>query len=269
VNSSALRQTIRQWRWSLLSTLGLLGAACLGVWLPVPLLLKLAAATLLAFFLPGWLLLQAIDLTLTDIFERLTLAIALSYGLTVVISLSSLYLAGHLSTLLLSTVFSLSCLTFIIITLFLALRSPLSAPRSPLPALRSPLFALPLLVAVFFSFTNLGYADYWGDEMNGLLRAISAISGRPETILEHTKGPVEILLPAVFGLLAGRFEPFTLRFPFALAYTVGVGGFYILGTRLFERKVGLLAALILAINGLYLAFGRIVQYQAVVFLMSV
>jgi 4-amino-4-deoxy-L-arabinose transferase-like glycosyltransferase len=129
-------------------------------------------------------------------------------------------------------------------------------------------FFTPVAVAAFFSFVNLGYSDYWGDEMNGLLRAVSIIGGRPETLYEHTKGPVEIMLPAIFGLLVGPFEPFTLRFPFALAHVVGVGGYYLLGRRLFGRSTGLLAALFLVVNGLYLAFGRIVQYQAVVFLMS-
>ncbi|MFQ5577449.1 MAG: glycosyltransferase family 39 protein, partial [Anaerolineae bacterium] len=127
-------------------------------------------------------------------------------------------------------------------------------------------FALPVGAASFFTLTNLGYADYWGDEMNGLLRAISVIGGRGETIFEHTKGPVEIIVPAVFGLLAGPFDPFTLRFPFALIYAAATGSVYLLARRLFNRNVGLVSALLLGINGLYLGHGRIVQYPNVVLL---
>ncbi len=58
-------------------------------------------------------------------------------------------------------------------------------------------------IAAAFCFTNLGYSDYWGDEMNGRLRAIAVIAGRQETLFEHSKRPGEVLLPAVFGLLGG------------------------------------------------------------------
>ncbi len=68
-------------------------------------------------------------------------------------------------------------------------------------------------ITAAFRFANLGYSDYWGDEMNGLLRAIPVIAGRQEMLFDHTKGLVEVLSPAVSGLLGGRFEPRTLRFP--------------------------------------------------------
>lgn len=244
--------------------LGLTILACLGVWFSIPFAMRLVAATLLAFFLPGWLLLQTIGFTAEDRMEQVVLASGTSYGLTVLGSLGVLYAAGRLSVPL---VIGLLGLTSLVLAVVCIVRPRLSG-DSPSPnRLNLLFFVIPVAVAAFFSFTRLGYSDYWGDEMNGLLRAVSIIAGRRETLFEHTKGPVEVLLPAVFGLLVGRFEPFTLRFPFALAHTVGVGGYYLLARRLFGRNVALFAALILAINGLYLAFGRIVQYQAVVFLM--
>jgi 4-amino-4-deoxy-L-arabinose transferase-like glycosyltransferase len=259
-------KTGRFWSSELLLLLGLLGAACLAVWLPAPLALKLAAATLLVAFLPGWLLLRAMDLTLTDWLEQVVLACGLSLAVTLLASLGPLYLVGRLTTGA-----ELGLLGVVALALILVgwLRGAPSDTRpQALPYVEVLFFFIPVAVAAFFSFAHLGYSDYWGDEMNGLLRALSLIHGRPETLLEHTKGPGEVLLPAVFGLLVGRFEPFTLRFPFALAHTLGVGGYYLLVRRLFGRQVGLVAALILALNGLYLAFGRMVQYQALVFLMT-
>jgi hypothetical protein len=244
--------------------LGLTILACLGVWFSTPFAMRLTAATLLALFLPGWLLLRAVGFTAEDIVERVVLACGASYGLTVLGSLGVLYAAGRLSAPLVSGVLGLTSLVLAVVCI---VRPRLSGDSLLPDHMNLLFFAIPVVVAAFFSFTRLGYADYWGDEMNGLLRAVSIIAGRRETLFEHTKGPVEVLLPAVFGLLVGRFEPFTLRFPFALAHTVGVGGYYLLARRLFGRNVGLVAALLLAINGLSLAFGRIVQYQAVVFLM--
>jgi hypothetical protein len=249
--------------------IGLTLAAGLSLWLPLPYIVRLTAAALLAVLLPGWLCLQLVDVSGDTMLEQLVLAAGAGYGLIVLGSLGLLYAAGYVSApwlVGLLTVLSLS-LAAGCLWRAAARTEQANPPRWPTrPELA--LFALPVAVAAFFSFTNLGYSDYWGDEMNGLLRAVSIIEGRPETLFEHTKGPVEVLLPAVFGLLAGRFETFTVRLPFALAHVVGVGGFYCLGRHMFNRRVGLLAALILALNGLYLAFGRMLQYQAVVFLMT-
>ena len=255
-------------------------AAGLLVWLPAPFWARLAAAGLLAFVLPGWSLLRLAGFRAGDRLEQGVLAVGLSYGLCIVLSLAGLYAVGRLSAPLLAALLGL-------VSLLLAggglwregYKDPPNPPKGgilfhPPPGGRGGLtwadwlaFLVPVSLAAFFSLTNLGYSDYLGDEMNGLLRAISIIHGRPETLFEHTKGPGEVLLPALFGLLVGRFEPFTLRLPFALAHIAGVGGFYLLGRRLFDRRVGLLAAVLVATNGLYLAFGRMIQYQAVVFLM--
>jgi 4-amino-4-deoxy-L-arabinose transferase-like glycosyltransferase len=250
---------------TLYMTLGLTIFACLGVWLPTPFVMCLTAAALLAFFLPGWWLLRAIRLTAEDWLEQVVFAVGTSYGLTILLALGILYATGRLPT---SWVAGVLTLTASVLTVVSLLRPPISPASHRLTFVDILCFFIPVASAGFFSFVNLGYSDYWGDEMNGLLRAVSVIGGRLDTLFEHTKGPVEVLLPAVFGLLVGRFEPFTLRLPFALAHVVGSGGFYLLGRRLFSRNVGLLAALILVVNGLYLAFGRIVQYQAVVFLMT-
>jgi hypothetical protein len=232
------------------------------VLLPLPPTVRLAAVTLLTAFLPGYFLLDAVGLRGHDGLEQLLLAIGCSYALTIITTLTIVYVAGHLSVPLIAASLGLISLGLIVVGL---LRGP-GEPFSSRPSYS--FFLIPVAVAGFFSLTGLGYSDYWGDEMNGLLRAISIIDGHAETIFEHTKGPVEILLPAAYGLLAGNLDPFILRFPFALAYIAGVGGFFLLVQRLFSREVALLAGLILAINGLYLAFGRMVQYQAVVFLMT-
>jgi len=239
--------------------------AGLSLWMPLPPALKLMAAAALAFVLPGWALLRATRLAAFNWLEHLALAVGLSFGLTTLAALGVLYATGSLPVVALVAL--LGGITLSLAAIDVA-RGGVYPATEPVAG-RTALFCLiPVLAAAFFSLTNLGYSDYWGDEMNGLLRAVSIISGRPETIFEHTKGPVEVLIPAVFGLLAGRFEPFTLRLPFALAHIVGIAGFFLLGLRLFGRNTALIASLLLAVNGLYLAFGRIVQYQAVVFLMT-
>ena len=244
--------------------LGLIVAALLCLWLPAPYAVRLTGAALLAFFLPGWALIDVIRLEIRDILERLLLAVGLSYAATVLVSLIVLYVAGRVAATPIIAVLGLASLAPIVVSLGRA--APEGRWGIRLSGRDLVYIGLCAAVAAFLAFTNLGYADYWGDEMNGLLRAVSIIAGRLASIFEHTKGPVEILVPATFGLLVGRFDPFTLRFPFALAHVAGIGAFYLLARRMFSQNVALVAAALLAINGLYLAFGRMVQYQAVFFL---
>ena len=171
------------WPSKLAVPLGLIFLACLGVWLPLPYALRLAAVTLLTTFLPGYFLLQAIRLHAKDPLEQVILSIGSSYGLTLVGTLIGLYIAGYLSAPLIVGGLALISLALVTTGLF--------SPRlTPYPLSLSSLLYLcvPVVVAAFFSFTGLGYSDYWGDEMNGLLRALSIIAGQPDILFEHTKG---------------------------------------------------------------------------------
>ncbi len=251
-------------RASFYAVTGLTVAAVLVVWLPVPYEVRLPGAALLAFFLPGWALINAVWPEMRDVLERLVLAVGLSYAATVLVSLIVLYWQGQVAAAPVVGVLGVGSLALAVVG-----KSRAKTEGAWDVRLNGRDLAYVLLCAIpaaFLTFVNLDYADYWGDEMNGLLRAISVIAGHPDSIFEHTKGPVEILLPAVFGLLAGRFDPFTVRLPFALAHVAAIGSFYLLVRRMFSQNVALLAAAFLAINGLYLAFGRMVQYQTVVFL---
>jgi hypothetical protein len=246
--------------------IGLIAAAVLLIWLPVPYVVRLPGAVLLAFFLPGWAFIHAVWPEMQDVLERLVLAVALSYAATVLVSLIVLYLLGQVAVVPVVGVLGLGSLALAVVGMGRARTEGAWGIR--LNGRDLVYVGLCAAVAAFFTLANVGYADYWGDEMNGLLRAISVIAGRADSIFEHTKGPVEIMIPAVFGLLARRFDPFTVRLPFALAHVVGMGAFYLLVRRMFGARVGLLAALTLAVNGMFLAFGRMVQYQTVVFLMT-
>ena len=85
---------------SLYVVLGLTAAAGLAVWLPVPFAFRMAAAALLAFFLPGWWLLRATGFNAGDWLEQIVLSAGVSYGLTVLGALGILYVAGRLSATL-------------------------------------------------------------------------------------------------------------------------------------------------------------------------
>jgi len=157
----------------------------------------------------------------------------------------------------------------LILTLCLIQGGDSSGERSPLP--KSVIWQVILIVvlASFFRFTFLGYSEFQDDEAKVMLKAAGAIQGRDDVLFLHKKGPAEILIPAIFYSLMGRTNEFAARLPFALANLLGIIVVYLIGREMFNDSVGLVAALLLSINGYFVAFSRIVQYQSIVFLMMV
>ena len=97
--------------------------------------------------------------------------------------------------------------------------------------------------------------------------AAETIQGYHDALLSHKKGPVEILLPTDIYLLAGRLNEAAARLPFALINLAGLFAIFLLGWRLYHPVAGWAAAMLLALDGYFIGFARIVQYQSVVFLM--
>jgi hypothetical protein len=125
-----------------------------------------------------------------------------------------------------------------------------------------------LLVAALLRFPNLGYSDFLGDEARAMLYATDAIQGYPSALLVHKKGPTEILIPLGIYTVAGQITEAQARFPFALAGMLGIFALYLLGWRMFGAVAGWLAAMLLAMDGYFIGFARIVQYQSIVFCMT-
>ena len=121
----------------------------------------------------------------------------------------------------------------------------------------------------FLALYQLGYAEFQGDEGRAVLRAAAVVQGYENVLFLHRKGPVEILLPTLTYALTGHLTETTARLPFALANLAGVVAVFVLGWRLFHPLAGWVAALFLALDGYFIGFARIVQYQSIVILTSV
>ncbi len=142
--------------------------------------------------------------------------------------------------------------------------------KPALPRLARYLVPLALiLVAALFRSCNLGYSEFQGDESRAMLMAAGVIRGEDGILFLHRKGPAEILIPAALYALDGTATELTARLPFAIASVSGVLAIYALTRRLFPHRMyaAPLAAGLLALDGYLVAFGRLVQYQSVVFLM--
>lgn len=125
-----------------------------------------------------------------------------------------------------------------------------------------------LVIALLVRVPNLAYSEFQGDEAVVLQRAADALGGDETELFLHQKGPVEILIPMSLWALTGTINEWQARLPFVLAGLLAVFVVVALAQHWFGRRGGILAGLLVAINGFFVAFSRIVQYQNLVIAMG-
>lgn len=224
---------------------------------------------LLSIGVPGWLAGELVlrrDGDLTRL-ERFLISLGLGYALSLLLSLLLAYVPGPLYRR-----YALVAHVMLILLLSLAVlvRRPdggKSGARRREGALTATVLLLAILgLAVGLRVAHLGYSEFQGDEVAVLHKAAAVIEGRDDALFLHKKGPAEILMALDGYALTGRTNELAARLPFAVASVASVAVIYALGRRWFGRRAGLWAALLWALNGFSLAFGRIVQYQSLVLL---
>ncbi len=261
----------RTWTLPLLVVAAL--ALCDAVLLaPLPYVAQVWAAMGLGVLLPGWLLVTALypaDDAPTWPVQGL-LGVGAGFALLVTVLLGLSYLPGGLN---------FAQLFVTLHVLIIGLASAAMATRrgsSAAPggwSLRWDAATISLLALLagtaYLRFTHLGYAELHGDETLVALRAVDVIQGYERALFVHKKGPAEILIGVSVYLLTGRLTEFAAHLPFALASFTGVAATYALARRWFGPVAGWWAAGMVAVDGYLMAFGRMLQYQSIVFLMLV
>lgn len=117
------------------------------------------------------------------------------------------------------------------------------------------------VVFILLRFINLGYSEYIPDETT-VMSPIKNSQLSIDFLLNQRKGPMQFLIayiPKILGVSV--FDEFSNRLFFFAANVLGLVFFYKFVTKIEGRFVGLVAVLFLGLNGLIIAFGRIVQYQ--------
>jgi 4-amino-4-deoxy-L-arabinose transferase-like glycosyltransferase len=266
--TGAHRMEKSRWR-KLVGIVVLLLAANLAAVVQPSRLVVFCAGLILTCFLPGSLLTQmALSRgARSDWVEEAILAVGLGFSTLILGTLGLHYVPGPLRPVHVLVLYDGLIVAFIVI---LSLR-----PRTGRPVVSRPSFyqyLLPLalvLAAGFFRVTNLGYSEFQGDESRAVLMSAGVIRGEDNILFLHRKGPAEILIPTVFYALQNSVTELTARLPFALASIAGVLTIYALTRRLFPHRIfaAYAAAGLLAVDGYLVAFGRLVQYQSIVFLM--
>lgn len=243
-----------------------------------PLPLQAGAVLVLTWALPGLLLVEVLigrSAAPPEPWERSLYVAGAGYGAMLLTMLALSYLPGGLARWQTLAAFDLLVIALLVLAVRRVPPRPADDRASLVPRahadrgwLLAGLLSL-LLIGGFYRIVNLGYAEYQGDEARAALRAAAVIQGYDDALLIHKKGPTEILLPTAIYALTGSLTENLARLPFALANLAGLFAVFLLGWRLFGPVAGWTAAMLLALDGYFIGFSRIVQYQSVVFLTSV
>ena len=230
---------------------------------------------LLAGLLPGLLLVEAVvgrSDAPPSLWERALYSVAAGYGVMVVVMLGLSYLPGNLYQWQTLLAFDLLLLVLLTIALLRAKTPAPAMPREWAGMDKRWLLAGALVLLVLggtLRFTNLGYTNFQGDEARAALRAAAVIQGYDDVLMLHKKGPTEILLPTALYSAMGTLNEATARLPFALASVVALFAVWLLGWRIYSPLAGWLTAVFVMLDGYFIGFARIVQYQSIVLLMSI
>ncbi len=227
--------------------------------------LDAAALLLIGAAVPGYLLVcLLLGAVPTGSLERALYAAGAGCGLLVVGMLLLSYLPGPLVAWQAFALFDGLALLLAAL-LLLRGRAPVTEPE---PRALWAAAALVVLAALALRLPGLGYSEFHGDEARGVLRAAAVLQGYEETLFLHRKGPAEILLPAAHFALGGTISEDAARLPFAVANIAALLTALLIGWRAWGLAAGLAAALLLTIDGYFVAFARFVQYQSIVLLVA-
>ncbi|MDM9382705.1 glycosyltransferase family 39 protein [Chlorogloeopsis sp. ULAP01] len=132
---------------------------------------------------------------------------------------------------------------------------------------------IPLLYLIIATFwlrlINIGYSNYQGDEIKALYRPQVGQS-MLDFLLTQRKGPIQFLVTYLMSFINPDYDnEFLLRLPFTVASIFAIYFFYKFVQIEFGQKIALYSTLFISLNGLFVAFARIVQYQSFVILFSV
>lgn len=255
--------------------LGLMLLAHLILFSTLPLTWRTIAALWIAGFMPGVLLVEWLigrQVAALSIAERGLYAMDAGYAILVCTTLLASYLPGGLNQTQMLVIFD--SLTVLLFGLWwwksrsLANSEQTSQPAKPMSRWWLAAWISLLLVGGFFRVTDLGYSEFQSDEASPALRAAAVVQGNEDVLFLHKKGPTEILIPAAMLALTGHMTEASGRLPFALANLGCLLAVFVLGWQLLNPLAGWIAALLLALDGYYIGYAHMLQYQSILFLMT-
>ena len=120
-----------------------------------------------------------------------------------------------------------------------------------------------VIYGVFVRIQELGYSNLQGDEINPLDYLYE--NNFIHYILNQKRGPLQYLINFANTSFFGYISEFQVRLPYLLFALGGLYTLYLLAKKIFDKQTALYTMALLSINGLFIAFSRIAQYQSFLF----
>ncbi len=122
-----------------------------------------------------------------------------------------------------------------------------------------------IIFAVYIRFQGLGYSNFQGDEVNTIDFLYMMKDGVWNYLMSQKRGPVQYLLNIFNTWVFGYHGEVFIRLPYMIFGVLALLTTYNLARKIFDRNVALIAVLLMSVNGLFIAFARITQYQALMY----
>ncbi|MCO6451066.1 MAG: glycosyltransferase family 39 protein [Caldilineales bacterium] len=238
--------------------------------------LRYACTFIFLWILPGPAWVSLVPASHARPAERAAIGLGLSFVITPITVLALSYLPGPLSgSEILAAMVMMTALP-VIASLLLLRRNRAKVESDKMDAAsekklwQRPWFwlAAALLLAIGLRTINLDYSEFQGDEAIIMIRAARVLQGEDGVIFEAKKPAAQYALIMAQWRLTGVHNELMARLPFAWISVVGLFGIFLVGRRLRSPWLGALAVALLAIDGYLVGFGRIVQYQSIVFALT-
>jgi len=128
------------------------------------------------------------------------------------------------------------------------------------------IFTIAILLVIAYSIfvraQGLGYSNFQGDEVNPMDFMYEMKEGVLSYLLSQKRGPMQYLINMANVAIFGYQDEGLIRFPYFIFGVTAIYLMYRLSKRIFDSGTALIVALLMSVNGLFIAFARITQYQA-------
>ncbi len=119
--------------------------------------------------------------------------------------------------------------------------------------------------SIFVRIQGIGYSGFQGDEVNPMTFLYGMKDGPIAYLIEQKRAPMQYIINLINVSLFGYHNEGQIRIPFLVFGIFALFTIYKLAQKIFDKNVALFAALFMAVNGLFIAFSRITQYQSFMF----
>jgi hypothetical protein len=114
---------------------------------------------------------------------------------------------------------------------------------------------------------DLGAESYWYDEMITVRIAADGLPAVLDSFFFRARPPLHLLLASLWMRTAGTTE-FSVRYLSAFAGTASIAAIYVVGWRLFSRRVGLVGAFLMALSEFQIWYAQEGRYYALLVLLT-